>query len=68
MLDKLRVKTSNANPFCCANAESLSTDSATTDSCGAGEAVGSKVEAGEREGTGDGEQICTRAETGSTSQ
>ena len=34
----------NANPFCWATAESLSTVSATTDSCGAGEAVASKVE------------------------
>ena len=38
------------------------------DSYGAGEAVASKVGAGEREGTGDGvEQKCARAETGSTS-
>ena len=62
------MKTSNANPFCWATAESLSTVSATTDSYGAGEAVASKVGAGEREGTGDGvEQTCTRAETGSMS-
>ena len=53
------------------SAESLSTVSATTDSCNAGEAVASKVGAGEmeREGTGDSvEQKCTRAETGYTSQ
>ena len=61
------METSNANPFCWATAERLSTVSATTDSCGAGEAVASKVGAGEteREGKGDGfEQKCTRAETG----
>ena len=53
---------------CWATAESLSTVSATTDSCSAGEAIASKFGAGEREGTGDGvEQKCTRAETGSTS-
>ena len=46
----------------------ISNVSATTDSCGAGEAIASKVGEGEREGTGDGvEQKCTRAE-GSTSQ
>ena len=62
------METSNANPFCWATAESLSTVSATTDSYGAREAVASKVGAGEREGTGDGvEQKCTRDETGSTS-
>ena len=49
-----RVETSNANPFCWATAESLSTFSATTDSCGAGEVVASEVGAKEREGTGDG--------------
>ena len=49
-----RVETSNANPFRWATAESLSTVSATTDSCGAGEAAASKVGAGEREGTKDG--------------
>ena len=64
-----RVETSNTNPFCWATVESLSTVSATTDSCGPGEAEASKVGAGEREGTGDGiEQKCTRVETGSTSQ
>ena len=63
------METSYANPFCWATAESLSTVSATTDSCGAGEAVASKIGAGEREGTGDGvQQKCTRAETGSTLQ
>ena len=65
------METSNANCFCWATAESLSTVSATTDSCNAGEAVASKVGAGEmeREGTGDSvEQKCTRAETGYTSQ
>ena len=64
------MEASNANPFCWATAESLSTVSATTDSCDAGESVASKVGAGEmqREGTGDGvEQKCTRAETGSVS-
>ena len=62
------METSNANPFCRATVESLSTVSATIDSYGAGEAVASKVGAGEREGTGDGvEQKCTTAETGSTS-
>ena len=62
------MKTSNAKPFCWATAESLSTVSATTDSYSAGEAVASKIGAGEREGTGDGvEQKCIRAETGSTS-
>ena len=60
-----RVDTSNANPFCWASAESLSTVSATTDSYGTGD---SKVGAAEREGTGDGvEQKCTRAEARSTS-
>ena len=44
------METSNANPFCWATAKSLSTISATTDSGGAGEAVASKVGAGEREG------------------
>ena len=48
------METSNANPFCWATAENLSTVSATTDFCSAGEAVASKVRAGEREGTGDG--------------
>ena len=63
------METSNANPFCWATAESLSTASATNDSCGAGEAVASQVGAGEREWTGDCvEQKCTRAETGYTSQ
>ena len=63
------METSNANPFCCATTESLSTVSAITDSCGAGQAVASKVGAEEREGTVDGvEQKCTRAETVSTSQ
>ena len=62
------METSNANPFCWVTAESLLTVSATTDSCDAGEAVASKVGAGEREGTGDGvEQKFTRAETGSMS-
>ena len=62
------METSNANPFCWATAESLSTVSTTTDSCGAGEAVASEVGAGEREGIGDGvEQKCIRVETGSTS-
>ena len=57
------MKTSNANPFCWVTAESLSTVSATTDSYSAGEAVASKVGAGEREGIGDCiEQKCTRAE------
>ena len=66
--NRCRVETSNANPFCWATAESLSTVSATTDSYGAGEAVASNIGAGEREGTGDGvEQKCTRAETGPTS-
>ena len=42
---------------------------ATTDSYSAGEAIASKVGAGESEGTGDGaEQKCTRAKTGSMSQ
>ena len=63
------METSNANLFCWATAKSLSTVSASTDSCDAGEAIASKVGAGEREGTGDGvEQKCTRAETGSTSK
>ena len=56
------MKTSNANPFWWATAESLSTVSSTTDSYGAGEAVASKV------GAGDGVELkCTRAETGSVS-
>ena len=61
------METSNANPFCWATVESLSTVSATIDAT-IGEAVASKVGVGEREGTGDGvEQKCTRAETGSMS-
>ena len=57
------METSNANPFCWATVESLSTVSATTDFYCPGETVASKVGAGEREGTGDGvEQKCTRAE------
>ena len=48
------MEISNANPFCWATSKSLSTVSVTTDSCGAGEAVASKVGVGEREGTGDG--------------
>ena len=69
-LDKLRESGNiKCQSFRWATAESLSTVSATTDSCGAGEAVASKVGAREREGTGDGvEQKCTRAETGSRSQ
>ena len=63
------METSNANPFCWATAKSLSTVSASTDSCDAGEAVASKVGAREREGTGDGvEQKYTRTETGPMSQ
>ena len=42
------METANANPFCWATVESLSTVSATIDSYGAGEAVASKVGAGER--------------------
>ena len=62
------METSNANPFYWVTAESLSTVSATTDSCSAGVAIASKVGVGETEGTGDGvEQKCTKAETGSTS-
>ena len=38
------METSNANPFCWATAESLSTVSATTESYGAEEIVESKVE------------------------
>ena len=48
------MEISNANPFCWATAESVSTVSAITDSCGAGESVASKVGAGEIEETGDG--------------
>ena len=43
------METSNANPFCWVTAESLSTSSATIDSYGAGEAVASKLGAGEQE-------------------
>ena len=43
------METSKANCFCGATAESLSTVSATTDSCDAGEAVASEVGAGEME-------------------
>ena len=58
------MEKSNTNRFSWATAEGLSTVSATTDSCDAGEAIASKVGAGEteREGTGDGvEQKYTRA-------
>ena len=64
------METSKVNPFCWATTESLSTVFGTTDSCDAGEAVPSKVGAGEteKEETVESvEQKCPRAEKGSTS-
>ena len=54
------METSNANPFCWATAESLSTVSASTDFCGAGEATVSKVGTGEAEREDTGEMALSR--------